>query len=94
VAVNLAAYVGMRERVMMDKLQIIDVGFENVDACGCCGANTLGQQRKREWIKQCLPYGLRYKTVLERTSGRMVGMIFSDSSITLSQPFSNGGLFE
>jgi GNAT superfamily N-acetyltransferase len=61
--------------MMMDKLQIIDVGSENADTCRCCGANELGQQRKREWIKQCLPYGLRYKTVLEQTSGRMVGMI-------------------
>jgi len=75
VLAHLAVHIGMRERLTIDKLQVIDVGFENVDTCGCCGANTLGQQRKREWIKQCLPYGLRYKTVLERSSGRIVGMI-------------------
>jgi GNAT superfamily N-acetyltransferase len=65
----------MRERMKTDKLQIVDVGSENVDTCRCCGANRLGQQRKREWIKQCLPYGLRYKTVLEQIGGRTVGMI-------------------
>jgi len=65
----------MRKREMMDRLLIIDVGSENVDTCGCCGANPLGQQRKLEWIRQCLPYGLRYKTVVERTTEKMIGMI-------------------
>jgi len=65
----------MRDRTKMDKLQIIHVGSENVDTCRCCGANALGRERKREWIKPCLPYGLRYKTVLEQIGGRMVGMI-------------------
>jgi len=63
------------EQKMADKLQFIDVSSENVDTCGCCGANPLGQQRKREWIRQCLSYGLRYRVVMERTTGQMVGMI-------------------
>lgn len=60
---------------MTDKLQFINVSFENVHTCECCGASPLGQQRKREWIKQCLPYGLRYRVVMELTTGKMVGMI-------------------
>lgn len=60
---------------MQDQVEIVDVDYGNVDTCGYCGANPLGHQRKREWIRQCLPNGLRYKTLLERDTGKTVGMI-------------------
>lgn len=60
---------------MLDQVEIVDVDYENVDTCGYCGANPLGHQRKREWIRQCLSNGLRYKTILERDTGKTVGMI-------------------
>lgn len=60
---------------MLDQVEIVDTDYANVDTCGLCGANPLGLQRKREWIRHCLPYGLRYRTLRERTTGSSVGMI-------------------
>jgi len=60
---------------VIDEFEIIDTDHTNVDTCGLCGANPLGHERKREWIRQCLANGLRYKTVLERATGKTVGMI-------------------
>jgi N-acetylglutamate synthase-like GNAT family acetyltransferase len=60
---------------MADKFEIIDIEYTNVDTCQCCGANPVGIRRKREWIRQCLPNGLRYRTVHERTTGKIVGLI-------------------
>lgn len=60
---------------MANEVEIVDVNEASVETCGLCGANALGHQRKREWIRQCLPYGLRYRTLVERSTGRNVGMI-------------------
>ncbi len=62
-------------RALTELYEILDVGPADVDRCGLCGANTLGHARKREWIRQCLPDGLRYKTILERATGKTLGMI-------------------
>jgi L-amino acid N-acyltransferase YncA len=60
---------------MAEPFEIIDVDYRNVDTCGYCGANSLGHARKREWIRQCLPLGLRYKTIVEPATGKTTGMI-------------------
>ena len=60
---------------MPDPPEIVDTDYSNVDTCGLCGANPLGHERKRDWIRRCLPYGLRYRTLREPSSGTRVGMI-------------------
>jgi len=60
---------------MTKPFEVIDVDDRNVDACDYCGANSLGHARKREWIRQCLPLGLRYKTIVESATGKTAGMI-------------------
>lgn len=59
----------------LDQFEIIAIDHTNVDSGGYCGANLLGHARKREWIKQCLPNGLRYKGIRERVTGKWAGMI-------------------
>jgi L-amino acid N-acyltransferase YncA len=65
----------MADNKLTKTFEIIDVDERNVDGCEYCGANPIGHARKREWIQQCLPHGLRYKTVAESTTGRTAGMI-------------------
>ena len=60
---------------MPESYEIIDVDDHNVDTCEYCGANPLGHARKREWIRQCLPAGLRYKTAVESATRNTAGMI-------------------
>ena len=60
---------------MAKPFEIIDADDDNVDTGEYCGANPLGHARKREWIRQCLPFGLRYKTAVESATGKTVGMI-------------------
>ncbi len=60
---------------MASGVEIVETDATNVDACGLCGANPLGLQRKREWIRQCLPEGLRYLTLRDKATGAAVGMI-------------------
>jgi GNAT superfamily N-acetyltransferase len=57
------------------KFEIVDIDHTNVDTYAYCGANPLGHERKREWIRQCLPNGLRYKILVERATGKEIGMI-------------------
>jgi GNAT superfamily N-acetyltransferase len=60
---------------MVTDFEIISVDDRRVDTCAYCAANPLGQARKREWIRQCLPFGLRYKAVIEPSTGKFRGMI-------------------
>lgn len=56
-------------------VEIVDVDCANADACRYCGANRLGHERKREWVQQCLPHGLRYRNAVDAATGKVVGMI-------------------
>ena len=59
----------------MADFEIADTDLTNVDTVGLCGASPLGHARKREWLRQCLPEGLRYRIAVEAATGRAVGMI-------------------
>lgn len=59
----------------MDRMEILAAHDDNVPACWICGANPLGHARKREWLRRCLPRGLRYKTAVDSATGKPVGMI-------------------
>ena len=58
-----------------DLYTIVDVDDSRVDTTSYCGANPLGHARKREWIRQCLPDGLRYKVAIQAATGQAAGMI-------------------
>lgn len=65
---------------MIDTVEIVDVNYGNVDTCGYCGANPLGHQRKREWIRQCLLHGLPY--VVPLNYGYTEGKILFHGALT------------
>ena len=68
-------WAGIGESKMTMPFEIITVNSSNVDVCEYCGANPVGHARKRKWIRQGLPHGLRYKTIRESATGKTAGMI-------------------
>jgi GNAT superfamily N-acetyltransferase len=59
----------------MKGIEFLDVDCASADTCRYCAANPLGQERKRAWVKQCLPFGLRYRAAVESATGKAAGMI-------------------
>lgn len=60
---------------MTGDFAIVGTDDVSVGTCALCGASPLGHERKREWIRQCLGEGLRYKTAVRRATDQTVGMI-------------------